>query len=452
MLIDGPKVSVYIPSHNYGHFLSDAIKSVLSQRYKNWELLLINDGSSDNTQEIFERYADGAQIRTFNTGGIGLPAVCNFAISQSTGDFIVRLDGDDLLDPYFLLVLTAELIDDPSLVLVFPDLIFIDENGEVIGEERRASLWDQNLVPTEPPNGACMLIRKSLFEEVGLYRTDLGAQDGLDLWLKVKDKFKTKNINIPLFSYRKHETNLTSKTSKIDNARRRIKRDFCDKELSHLTPVVAFIPCRAEHDYTKNVWRETVSNKSLLEHSIDACLASPLINYVAVGCDNDEVLDVVRSYNDKRLHFFKRRKEDTLQPSGIMNFIQQSLAKIDPELRGVSLVKYSQTPFLKTETLEEALFSTLVYGANSAEGVIIVKGRLYRRRGDGLERIPEKYGSSKDLGAIYRDANVLSVFRNTNLSSDELLQSPVVNFEISEREAFFVNSAEALQVARILND
>ena len=68
-------ITVYIPSHNYGMYLDKAVKSILSQTYNNWELLIINDGSTDNTSEIMLKYQDNPKIELVNSNGIGLPTV-----------------------------------------------------------------------------------------------------------------------------------------------------------------------------------------------------------------------------------------------------------------------------------------------------------------------------------------------------------------------------------------
>ena len=80
-----PKITVYIASHNYGNFLADAIESVLRQTVDNWELLLIDDNSTDNTQEVINLYQGDTRVRQFKTEGIGLPAVCNIALRESSG-------------------------------------------------------------------------------------------------------------------------------------------------------------------------------------------------------------------------------------------------------------------------------------------------------------------------------------------------------------------------------
>ena len=82
-----PRITVYIPSHNYGRFLGEAIESVLRQSVGDWELFLIDDGSTDNTSAVMKLYEGHPKIRLFFTGGIGLTAVCNLALAHAGGDW-----------------------------------------------------------------------------------------------------------------------------------------------------------------------------------------------------------------------------------------------------------------------------------------------------------------------------------------------------------------------------
>ena len=95
-----PLVTVYIPCHNYGRFLSQAVESVFQQSYRQWELIIIDDGSTDNTDEIIDLYSHHPRVSTFRTESIGLPSVINFALSQAKGKYFIRLDGDDYFDPH----------------------------------------------------------------------------------------------------------------------------------------------------------------------------------------------------------------------------------------------------------------------------------------------------------------------------------------------------------------
>ena len=131
-----PLVTVYIPSYNYGRFLSEAVESVLRQTFDSWELLLIDEGSTDNSAEIMSLYKNNSKIHLHNTNNIGLPEVANFAISKAEGKYIIRLDADDVFDENILLVLSNYLERNPKVALIFPDYFLMDEQGFVYAQER----------------------------------------------------------------------------------------------------------------------------------------------------------------------------------------------------------------------------------------------------------------------------------------------------------------------------
>ncbi|MDA7721058.1 glycosyltransferase family 2 protein, partial [Alphaproteobacteria bacterium] len=116
-----PKISVYIVSHNYGRYVEEAINSVLYQSIDDWELLLFDDGSSDNTYEILAKFENYCRVRVFRTEGLGLQKICNIAVKEARGKYIIRLDGDDVFEPDILLVLSNHLDRNPKVGLVFPD-------------------------------------------------------------------------------------------------------------------------------------------------------------------------------------------------------------------------------------------------------------------------------------------------------------------------------------------
>lgn len=93
-------ISVIVPSFNYGHLVADTIASIQGQTYGNWEMIIVDDGSSDNTEAIVnERMAADPRIRFFKQANAGPSAARNLALREAKGDFIQFLDADDLLEP-----------------------------------------------------------------------------------------------------------------------------------------------------------------------------------------------------------------------------------------------------------------------------------------------------------------------------------------------------------------
>lgn len=142
---DQPLVSVIMPSYNAGKFIAKAIDSVLSQTYANWELIIVDDASTDNTEAIVANYTD-ARIRYHKAERIGHPAgVRNTALRMATGDFIAFLDSDDLYYPQTLEKLTRPLLKNPALTAVYGFAFSMDENEKTLPQS-------VNLIPNPTAN------------------------------------------------------------------------------------------------------------------------------------------------------------------------------------------------------------------------------------------------------------------------------------------------------------
>nr|MDA3894780.1 glycosyltransferase family A protein [Desulfobacteraceae bacterium] len=119
---DAPLVSVYIPSRNYAHYLTQSVESVQNQLYPNWELFIVDDASDDATAVIAEnlRKRDPGRIKVIlNKSPMGLQRIANKILHQAHGRYIVRLDADDWFEESALLVMAAKLESDSKLGLVY---------------------------------------------------------------------------------------------------------------------------------------------------------------------------------------------------------------------------------------------------------------------------------------------------------------------------------------------
>ena len=131
------KVSVIITAHNYGKYLEQAIESVLNQKFNDYELIIVNDASTDNTPQVLKEYGNKEWIKIINhTENRGLIVSCDEAINASTGEYLVRLDADDYFDENALLVLSNILDNNPEVGLVYPDYFLITEEGKILDHMR----------------------------------------------------------------------------------------------------------------------------------------------------------------------------------------------------------------------------------------------------------------------------------------------------------------------------
>ena len=110
-----------MPNYNYGHFICQAIDSVLAQTLSEFELIIIDDGSTDNSPKVIERYAHHPQVVTILQENNGLNITNNIALRIARGEYLMRLDPDDWLDENALQVMSGLLDRNPDAGLVFPD-------------------------------------------------------------------------------------------------------------------------------------------------------------------------------------------------------------------------------------------------------------------------------------------------------------------------------------------
>jgi len=446
-----PKVTVYIASHNYGRFLEQAIESVLCQHYADWELLLIDDGSTDHTLEVMQLYADDPRVRIFKTEKIGLPAVANLALKEARGQYLIRLDGDDVFDENILLVLSNYLDLDRDCALVFSDYYLVDEGGAVLSHERRHKLTEVTHLKDMAPNGACALARVSVLREIGGYREDLRAQDGFDLWARIRHTHKVSNINLPLFHYRRHGHNLTNKSSHILAARRRIKQDATEQILDRYRPILGVIPCRRLYDFRTNLWSVPLGGNSLLQRKIELCLESVLFDKVIVASDTEEILPTLAAFSDSRLEFFKRDSSETIRSRSLVGTLLRVAEAYDPAGTGITVLNYFSSPFVSRESIEEAIYTLAFNEADSSLGVDEIKEAMFCRTRYGLRAMNQVGTFRTDHDYVYREANVALATKNRNFHSGSLLGPVTINFVIPPEENFYIDSELKLRIAQVID-
>src|SRR5205807_2324352 len=224
-----PAVSVYVLCYNYGRFLADALESVRSQVFADWELIVLDDGSTDNTSEVLDRYRDDPRIRILANGGHhGLRGSANRCIRESRGDYVLRLDADDLLHPYCLDAFRREASHSPDVSVFFSDYYYIDEDGEVVGVE---AFREGERAATFPPHGSGSFVRRDTFDRIGFYDASLdesvqgAAGHGQELWLKLRQAgLRARHVPLPLFSYRQHGPSVSSNAATLIRAQGEVKR------------------------------------------------------------------------------------------------------------------------------------------------------------------------------------------------------------------------------------
>jgi glycosyltransferase involved in cell wall biosynthesis len=212
-----PRVSVIVPTYNRGQYIAQALESVFAQTFRDYEIIVIDDGSTDNTQEILKNFE--GRIRSLYQENQGISKTRNRAIKESTGEFIAFLDSDDFWEPIKLEEQVKILDSHPDVGIVYARMPIINENGETIGM-KPAGVSGRNFrellqVWGDLPTSTVMT-RRVCFEKVGLFEPDLEPMEDIDMWIRIARYFELYEVeNKVLAYYRRHEEQVTKNKSKV---------------------------------------------------------------------------------------------------------------------------------------------------------------------------------------------------------------------------------------------
>ena len=204
--MESKKVSVIIPCFNQGEYIADSIESVINQTYKNIEIVIVNDGSTDNSSEIINDQAKKYDNILFldEKENQGVVNARNLAVEKSSGEYILPLDADDTIEPTYVEKAVKILDENPDIGIVYCKArLFGTKNEEWILPKFDINdfLYDNCIFCTA-------LFRKSDFLKVNGYNKNMqyGYEDW-DLWMSlVENGVKVYRINEILFNYRQYET------------------------------------------------------------------------------------------------------------------------------------------------------------------------------------------------------------------------------------------------------
>ena len=300
---------MYITNHNYGKYLEQSIQSVESQTFDDLELIIIDDGSDDDSKSIIEKYSKRGNIFSIFQQNKGLNTSNNVALKMARGKYIMRLDADDFLAPQAVEVMTAELERNSDVALVFPDYYFVDEDGEIIQQVRRHDFESDVTLLDQPAHGACTMIRTDVLRTVGGYDQDFTCQDGFDLWLNITSQYPVRNINLPLFFYRQHGNNLTIDEKTLLETRGKIKAKQVKRRDLEPLSVLVIIPTRGEKIDPRSTPLRKLDNKALIDWTIDSALVSELVTDIIVTTPDGATIEYVNKKYSNRILTHLRNEE-----------------------------------------------------------------------------------------------------------------------------------------------
>jgi glycosyltransferase involved in cell wall biosynthesis len=211
-----PTVSIVLPTYNGARYIRESIDSCLNQTYSDFELIVVDDCSTDETPLILKTYDDPRLQIIRHSQNAKLPGALNSGFSASQGDLLTWTSDDNRFHSNALEVMVEALQTRPDIGLVYSGCVIIDEFGNRVREEPvfpSEMIYEKNVV------GACFLYRRAVYEEIGDYNEDIFRIEDYEYWLRIAQRFPISAIPDMLYDYRVHQGSLTSEETLVQRAK-----------------------------------------------------------------------------------------------------------------------------------------------------------------------------------------------------------------------------------------
>jgi GT2 family glycosyltransferase len=215
-------VSVIIPTYNYGRFLREAIDSALAQTHRPIEVIVVDDGSTDDTPQVLAAYGD--RIRVIRQNNLGVGAARNTGIATARGEYLAFLDSDDIWKPQAIEHQIARFIDDPDLGLVHCGAEAFDREGKTLSVSLNGlEGWvasdllrlDQEVVAAP---GSGIMVPKRVAEEIGGYDASLQPSEDWDFCYRIAVRYRVGCVREVLVRYRLHGAGIHLNVPRMETA------------------------------------------------------------------------------------------------------------------------------------------------------------------------------------------------------------------------------------------
>ncbi|MFC2043814.1 glycosyltransferase [Chloroflexota bacterium] len=436
------KITVYIPIYNYGAYLKEAVDSVLRQTYDDWELIIIDDGSTDDTPEVLTQFKGNPKIRIYHQENQGLTKTNNKAIELARGRYIMRLDADDYLDDNALLVLTNVLDRKAAVSLVYSDYFVISEEGAILRLERRNKVYEDDQLLDLPSHAACTMLRKSCLVELGGYNEDIPRQDGYDLWIRLIQKYQVDNVNLPLFYYRRHTGSMSASMDKILRTRQQIKRAHVAKLGKKPPKVLAIIPVRADATPTPLLPAlRPLAGKPVLDYTINAAVESGVLDKIVVTSDSQAILEYAEHF--KSIKAISRSKElsrphSPIEPTVI--YVLSELEKREAYKPDAVMLLFITSPLRESRHIQKAIDTLQIFKCDSVVSVYENSGYFYRHGTHGLEPIIREKKLRLEREAFYADNGAIVLSWVNAINPENFIGHTVSYIQMTPEESFQIDT------------
>lgn len=208
-MMANPLISIVLPTYNGSRYLEQAIQSCLDQTYSHWELIIVDDASTDNTPELISRFLGiDPRIRVVrHETNRKLPAALNTGFAQARGELLTWTSDDNCYRPQALAEMVEFLESHPEINVVYCDYTMIDESGQIL---HSVKVNDPDHLVICNVVGCCFLYYRNVAEKIGEYSEKLYLAEDYDFWLRAANSFKIAPLHQDLYFYRRHPNTLTA--------------------------------------------------------------------------------------------------------------------------------------------------------------------------------------------------------------------------------------------------
>jgi glycosyltransferase involved in cell wall biosynthesis/tRNA A-37 threonylcarbamoyl transferase component Bud32 len=356
-----PLVSVVLPTYNNLGMLRVSIKSILAQTLSGFELIIINDGSTDGARDFLDRLTD-PRIRVIHQENRRLPGALNTGFEIARGKYLTWTSDDNYCSPVFLESLARALDENPDTGFAYSAFAWIDSEDRITGVCSNQDFSYSNLLRCNPGN-ASFMYRRECQERVGFYDPQLEGAEDWDMWLRITEQFNPVYVPEILYYYRLHDQSMTAtKAATIRQAAQLTFRKATERQKNRLTVELLYpsiLECKDKETARYNAsldfgtkmlsspWNDTLHNQiaaSFLEQALNMSGASLAAANLAVAYARlrqwEEALKIVHQVQTDNNHHIKRIC-DLLSQAHTSNDprLLRQIPVLEPDLRSTELFR-----------------------------------------------------------------------------------------------------------------
>lgn len=397
---------------NYGCYIEQCLKSLKNQTDGNFELIIIDNGSKDNSLDIIKRVYP--ELNVYELNNLPLTKVANFAISKSSCEYIVRLDADDWWSSEYVAQMKKKIILDPFCAAYFPNYEEVDMEGNTQRIVKRYDFDSDVSLLDIPAHGACTIFNKEILKSLGGYDESIDRQDGFDIWLKLIKDYRVTNIHDVLFSYRRHGSNLTSNFKKLMQTRSDILHKHATSYGYAESDITFVIPIRKLNDFYGKLAREKLNGSPLLSRLINKLFEIISSPKIVISSEDKKISACVEKTLKNKVIYHIRDNNNELY------LHYESIAKLSNDTFSTKskylCILNLEYPLIDSFYIRSAISAAYVFHAHSVDSVCTEDGILFNHDGTSLKPIYNNEIVKFERKTLYKKCGGICVIKIEQLN------------------------------------